>query len=171
MLATLMQHCRPDTVTNDFSSLLSLFNDVQGDSESIIEYQSRFDGLTIKLACCKVIIPSLLLVMLFLHSRHGHCLSIVEQFCTCFKPIETATIDSIVSDVIYNDGFQVVDHSKKGKLGSIPPRVPTAAAANTNSDWNGKVWQNPFEWLAKYGKKGIKGHWTRAIAGKGIFPI
>jgi hypothetical protein len=113
MLATIMQHCRPDTVTNAFSSLLSLFNDIQGDSESIIEYRSRFDGLTIKLARCKVIIPSLLLVMLFLCALHGHYLSIVEQFCTCFKPIETARIYSIVSDVIYNDQFQVVDHSKK----------------------------------------------------------
>jgi hypothetical protein len=171
MLATLMQHCCPDTVTNAFSSLLSLFNDVQGDSESIIEYWSRFDGLTIELACCKVIIPSLLLVMLFLCALHGHYLSIVEQFCMRFKPIETAMINSIISNVIYNDGFQVVDHSKKGKLGSVPPRVLAAAAANTNSDRNGKVWQNPFEWLAKYGKKGIKGHWTHALAGKGICPI
>jgi hypothetical protein len=171
MLATLMQHCHPNTVTNAFSSFLSLFNNVQGDLESIIEYRSWFDGLTIKLARCKVIIPSLLLVMLFLRVLHGRYLSIVEQFCMRFKPIETATIDSIVSDIIYNDGFQVVDHSKKGKSGSVPPRVPAAAAANTNSDWNGKVWQNPFEWLAKYGEKGIKGRWTRALAGKGICPI
>ncbi len=49
--------------------------------------------------------------------------------------------------------------------------MPTAAAANTNSNWNGKVWQNPFEWLAKYGEKGIKGRWTLALAGKGICPI
>jgi hypothetical protein len=49
--------------------------------------------------------------------------------------------------------------------------VPAAVAANTNSDQNGKVWQNPFEWLAKYGEKGIKGHWTRALVGTGICPI
>jgi hypothetical protein len=171
MLATLMQHCRPDTVTNAFSSLLSLFNNVQGDLESIIKYWSWFDGLTIELARCKVIIPSLLLVMLFLRALHGRYSSIMEQFCTRFKPIETATIDSIVSNVIYNDGFQVVDHSKNGTSGSVPPHVPAAAAANTNSDQNGKVWQNPFEWLAKYGKKGIKSRWSRALTGKGICPI
>ena len=36
MLAALMQHCRPDSVSNAFSSLLSLFNDMQGDNELII---------------------------------------------------------------------------------------------------------------------------------------
>ena len=50
MLATLMQHCRLDSISNAFTSLLSLFNDVQGKSESIIEYRSHFDGLTIELA-------------------------------------------------------------------------------------------------------------------------
>jgi hypothetical protein len=137
MLATLMQYCRPDTVTNAFSSLLSLFNNVLGDSDSIIKYWSRFDGLTIKLARCKVIIPSLLLVMLFLCALHGHYSSIMEQFCMRFKPIKTAMINSIISNVIYNDGFQVVDHSKKGKLGSVPPCVPAAAAAYTNSNRDG----------------------------------
>ncbi len=33
------------------------------------------------------------------------------------------------------------------------------------------MWQSPFEWLAQYGLKGIKGHWTCAIAGTGICPI
>jgi hypothetical protein len=47
ILATLMQHCRHDMVSNAFTSLLSPFNDVQGESESIIEYCSCFDGLTL----------------------------------------------------------------------------------------------------------------------------
>lgn len=58
MLAALMQHCRPDTVTNAFSSLLSLFNNVQGENESILEYRSRSDGLALKLNRCRVIILS-----------------------------------------------------------------------------------------------------------------
>jgi hypothetical protein len=33
------------------------------------------------------------------------------------------------------------------------------------------VWQSPFEWLAKYGLKGIKGRWARAMAGTGVCPI
>jgi hypothetical protein len=80
MLATLMQHCHPDTVSNAFMSLLSLFNDVQGNSESILKYHSKFDGLTLRLACCKVIILSILLVMLFLRALHGRHTDIVEQF-------------------------------------------------------------------------------------------
>jgi hypothetical protein len=60
MLATLMQHCRPDTVYNASTSLLLLFNNVQGESKSILEYQSRFTGLTHELAWRKVIIPLIL---------------------------------------------------------------------------------------------------------------
>ena len=82
MLATLMQHCRPDSVSNAFTSLLSIFNDVQGESESILEYRSRFDGLTMELARCKVIIPSFLLVMLFLRALHGQYATIFEQYKT-----------------------------------------------------------------------------------------
>jgi hypothetical protein len=36
MLATLDQHCHPDIISNAFSSLLSLFNEVQGDNEPIL---------------------------------------------------------------------------------------------------------------------------------------
>ena len=38
MLAVLNQHCRPDSVTNAFTTLMSLFNAVQGDSEPIVEF-------------------------------------------------------------------------------------------------------------------------------------
>jgi len=87
MLAALMQHCRPDSVSNAFSSLLSLFNDVQGDTELIIEYRSRFDGLTLELSWCKVTIPSFLMVMLFLRALHG-CYSVIfEQYRSRFKPM------------------------------------------------------------------------------------
>ncbi len=169
MLDTLMQHCQPDTISNAFTSLLSLFKDVQRNSESIIEYCSRFDGITLELALCKVGIPSILLVMLFLHALHGQYKEIMNQIWTCFKPIETTTLGLIVSNVTYHDGFQVVDHSKKGQpMSGSGPCTPAAASANTSSDCQGKFWQFPFEWLAQYGIKGIKGNWTRAMAGMGI---
>jgi hypothetical protein len=38
MLAVLNQHCRPDSVTNAFTTRMSLFNDVQGESEPIVEF-------------------------------------------------------------------------------------------------------------------------------------
>jgi hypothetical protein len=156
MLATLTQHCCPDTVSNAFTSLLSLLTDAQGESKSILEYWSHFHGLTLKLAWCKVMIQLILLVMLFLCALHGWYSLIVDQFWSRFKPIEMATLDSIISDLSYHDGFQVLDHSKKGKPGSTPgPHVPAATLANTNSDYQGKVWQTPFKWLAQYGVKRI----------------
>jgi hypothetical protein len=80
MLANLMQHCCPDTVSNASTSLLLLFHNVQGESESILVYWSRFDGLTLKLARCKDMIPSIFLVVLFLCALHGWYSIIVDQF-------------------------------------------------------------------------------------------
>jgi hypothetical protein len=172
MLAVLIQHCRPDTVSNAFASLISLFNDVQGELEPILEYPLRFDGLTLKLLRCKVVLPHLLSVMLFLCALHVCYADIIEQFRTHFKSIETMTVDSIIFNVVFQDGFKLVD-SKKGKrgAGASNPNQRMPAAATANTDRQGQVWQSPFEWLSKYGLKGIKGHWTRAMAGMGIFPI
>jgi len=172
MLAALMQHCRPDSVANAFSSLLSIFNNVQGDNESINEYRSRFDDLTLELSRCKVTIPSFLMVMLFLHALHGCYLIIFEQYRSHFKPLETATLDSLVSDVVFHDGFTKVSHKKKS-VSAPGARQPAAASATSGggTDQSGRKWQHPFEWLASYSLKAIKGCWTRAMAGTGICPI
>jgi hypothetical protein len=102
---------------------------------------------------------------------HTHsCYSdLLDQFCTRFKSIEMASIDSIVDDIVYHDGFIV--HERKGaKPSSSAPRVPAAASANT--DWKGTVWQTPFKWLSKaMSKKAIRTRWTHALAGTGICPI
>jgi hypothetical protein len=114
------------------------------------------------------------MVMLFLHVFHGRYWyeENVNQFWMRFKPIETTTLDLIVSDVTYHNGFQVVDHSKKGKPGSgSGPCMPAATSVNTNSDCQGKAWQSPFKWLTQYGIKGIKGRWMHTMAGTGIRPI
>ncbi len=139
MLPTLMQHCRPDTVSNAFTSLLSMFNDVQGEAESIIEFRSRFDGLNLELSCCKVFLPPILLVMLFLCALHSRYVVLFDQYRTRFKPIEEASLDSIVAEVTYHDGFTPVDHSKKKPLsGGTAPCGPAAASAtSTNTDKNG----------------------------------
>ncbi len=74
MLAALTSYCRPDSVANAFSSLLSLFNKIQGEDEPILSFSSCFDGLILEMARCKVAIPPLLPVMLFLrvlHSRYA----------------------------------------------------------------------------------------------------
>ncbi len=110
--------------------------------------------------------------MLFLCALHGWYSIIVDQFWSCFKPIKMATLNSIVSDMSYHNGFQVVDHSKKGKPSSTPgPCAPAAALASTNFNCLGKVWQTPFKWLAQYGVKGIKGCCTSVVAGTSICHI
>jgi hypothetical protein len=100
------------------------------------------------------------------HSRYS---DLLDQFCTHFKSIEMASIDSIVDDIVYHDGFTV--HERKGaKPSSFAPCVPAAASANTEQ--KGTVWQTPFKWLSKaMSKKAIRTQWTHALAGMGICPI
>ncbi len=163
-----MQHCRPDSVANAFTSLLSLFNDVQGSDEPILQYCSRFDEIVMELSWCKVTIPQILMVMLFLRAIHSRYSDLLEQVCTRFRCLKMATLDSIVNDIKFHNGFTI--HERKG--GAKPP-VPhaAAAAAGANSDQKGKVWWTPFEWLSKTKKEVITGCWTRALAGTGICPI
>ena len=75
---------------------------------------------------CRVVIPPLLMIMLFVCALHSRYECIVEQFRSRSKNNETATLDSIVADAVFNDGFIQVD--KKGKPAS-GPRAPAAASA------------------------------------------
>jgi hypothetical protein len=142
MLATLDQHCRPDTVSNTFSSLLYLFNEVQKDGKPILEYCSRFDGLILEMSRCKVAIPQILLVMLFLWVLNVCYSTIVDQFRSRFKSLESATIDLVVEDIMYHDSFTVVDNKKDkknpGPAGCIP------AAASTKVDLSGDCLEQPI---------------------------
>ena len=169
MLAALVHHCRPDSVANAFPSLLSLFNDVQGADEPIHQYRSRFDGIIMELSRCKVHIPQILMVMLFLRSIHIRYAEIVDQFRTRFRSIETATLDSIVEGIKFHDGFTV--HERKGSKPSGPRAAAATAGGSSNSDQRGHVWRTPFEWLSVMKRDVIKGRWTRALAGTGICPI
>jgi hypothetical protein len=116
MLATLDQHCHPDTVSNAFSSLLSLFNEVQGDSEPILEYRSQFDGLILDMLRCKVATPQILLVMLFLWALNSCYSTILDQFRSRFKSLDSATIDLVVEDVNHHDSFTVVNSKKERSI-------------------------------------------------------
>jgi hypothetical protein len=154
MLATLNQHCHPDTVSNAFSSLLFLFNEVQGDSKQILEYRSHFDGLILDMLRCKVAIPQILLVVFFLWALNYCYSTILDQLRSCFKSLDLATIDSVVEDVTYHDSFTVVDNKKEKKHPPPAGRIPAAASADT--DPKGTVYNSPFDWLMKWGHKGIK---------------
>ena len=149
MLVVLNQHCRPDSVANAFTTLMSFFNDVRSDSESILEFCSCFDGSVMDMSQCKVITPPILLVMIFLCILHLRYSDILGQFHSRYKALEDATIESVVGDDAYHDSFQLVDSDNKHP-GSRGP---------------------PFEWLSSYNVGCIKTCWTRAVAGTGICPI
>jgi hypothetical protein len=169
MLATLDQHCRPDTISNAFSSLLSLFNEVQGDNKPVLEYRSQFDDLILDMLRCKVAIPKILLVMLFLWALNSCYSSILEQFWTRFKSLDMATIDLMVEEVTHHDSFKLVKYEKGMKNPTLAGCVPAAASVVT--DPKGSVYNSPFNWLVKWGQKGIRTRLTRALAGTGICPI
>ena len=132
MLAVLNQHCRPDTIANAFSTLMSLFNDVQGPSEPVLEFRSRFDGMVLDMSRSKIILPPILLVMLFLCALHSRYSDLLDQFRSRYKNLETATIDSVVEDARYHDEFKLVGSDKKVPGGATPK------AATANVDKNGK---------------------------------
>jgi hypothetical protein len=168
---TVTAYCCPDSIANAFSSLLSLFNEIQGEDEPILAFRSCFDGLILEMACCKVAIPPVLLVMLFLCALHSCYTGFIEQLRMCHHAIETTSIDMIVDDVTYHNGFTLQEPRLiPEKPGKPPPRVSVAAAAHM--DTTGAVWSSPFDWLAqKYGEKEIRNRWKKALSGNGICPI
>jgi hypothetical protein len=95
------------------------------------------------MAHCKVVIPLLLLVMLFLRALHSCYRDIVEQFRTRHKSIETTSIDMIVNDVTYHNKFILKKPCCANKSPMPPSRVPTAAAAHMDNA--GTVWSSPFD--------------------------
>jgi hypothetical protein len=131
MLAVLNQHCCPDTIANAFSTLMSLFNDVQGPLEPVLEFRSRFDGMVLDMSRSKIILPPILLVMLFLCALHSRYSNILDQFRSRYKNLETLTIDSVAKDVRYHDKFKLVGDKKV-------PGGGTPKAASANVDRNGK---------------------------------
>jgi hypothetical protein len=92
MHAALTAYCRPDSVAIAFSSLLSLFNKIQGEDKPMSAFRSCFDSLILEMACCKVAIPPLLLVMLFLRALHSCYAGYIEQFRTRHHAIKTRYI-------------------------------------------------------------------------------
>jgi hypothetical protein len=82
-----------------------IFNKLQGKKGPILAFRTHFDGLILEMACCKVVIPPLLLVMLFMQALHSLYLDIVEQFRTWYKSLETMSIEMIIVNVTYHNKF------------------------------------------------------------------
>jgi hypothetical protein len=141
MLAALNQHCHPNSVANAFTTLMSLFNNGTGELEEIIVFRSRFDKMVNNVSHCKIILPPVLMVMFFPRSLHSFYGDLLEQFCSCYKSLEGASLNSIVADEHYHDEFKLVGSNKKLPAG----KGPKAAAATTSLavDKPGKEWCNP----------------------------
>ena len=121
MLAVLNQHCRPDTIANAFSTLMSLFNDVQGPSEPVLEFRSRFDGMVLDMSRSKIILPPILLVMLFFVP----CTHAILIFLISFDPVirisklRRSTPSSTMSAIMTNSSSLATKRS----LVVVPPRL------------------------------------------------
>ena len=116
MLMALDQYCHPGIDASAFTTLMSLFNNSPGKNEPIMEFCSWFNGLVMEMSCCKIMLPPILLMMLFLCALHGCHADLLDQFHSCFKVLETATIDSVVEGVRYQDSFTLA-----GSKRSPPP--------------------------------------------------
>ena len=93
-------------ISNAFSMLMSLFNDVQGSSEPILEFHSWFDGMVLDMSRLKIFLPPIFLVMLFLCALHFRYSDILDQFWSWYKTLETATINSVLEDAHYHNEFK-----------------------------------------------------------------
>ena len=129
MLAALHCHYHPDTVANAFSTLMSLFNDSMDDSEDIIAFRSRFDGMRNEMSRCKVVIPHLLMVMFFLRSLHSRYSPLLDQFWSRAQPLKTATPSTMSREEIIS-----IIHHEGSSLPSVRP-CDTPNNSDTKTHW------------------------------------
>ncbi len=165
MLQVLEDTFHPSLISNSFTTLLSLFNDTQGDKEGLHEFRSRFEGHLGALSRSSVAIPPILQVMLFLQALHARYGDLLSQFALKQKDLSTTTIDSAISDAKFMDEFTVVGAGGKPKPGlpSPSPCSPAAALVVTNGD--GKRYHTPFEWLASYNPGALTNRWQKSLGG------
>jgi hypothetical protein len=121
MLQVLEDNFHPSSISNTFTTLLSLFNDRQSDKEGIHKFCSRFKGNLSALSCLLVAIPQILQVMLFLHAIHLRYQDLLNQFASKQKDLLVALIDSVVANAKFMNKFVPV--GANGKL-VHPPSTP-----------------------------------------------
>ncbi len=164
MLQVLEDHFCPSSISNSFTTVLALFNDTQGEKESIHKFWSQFEGHIGALSQSLAAIPPILQVMLFLWGMHLHYQDLLSQFALKHKDLALATIDSIVADAPFMDDFVIVKgKTKPGAPGPSPRSTPSAAAVATDKE--GKAFQGPFEWLVTYNSGFVMARWCRSLRG------
>jgi hypothetical protein len=110
-----------------------------------------------------VTIPPIFQVMLFLRAIHPRYEGLLNQFTSEHKDLSTASIDSILSDAKYMDGFIPVGAKGKPVLTPSTPRSPVAASVVADCD--GKEHHSPWEWLASFEPGYISTRWHRSMKG------
>ncbi len=163
MLQVLEEHFHPSSISNSFTTLLALFNDTQGEKESIHEFRSRFEGHMGALSCLSVAIPPILQVMLFLQGMHSRYQDLLSQVASQHKDLSLATIDSIVADARFMDKFVVVRGKTKPGVHGPSPHSLSVALVVTNKV--GKEFCTPWEWLALYNSSAVTSWWHRSFRG------
>jgi hypothetical protein len=121
MLQVLEDHYRPSSISNTFTTLLSLFNDTQSNKEGIHEFCSQFEGNLLVLSCSLVAIPQILQVMLFLRAIPSRYQGLLNQFASKQKDLSTALINLVVADKKITDKFTPVGANGKAVLPSSTP--------------------------------------------------
>jgi hypothetical protein len=108
MLQVLKDNFHPSSISNTFTTLLSLFNDKQSDKEGIHEFCSRFKGNLLTLSHSSVAIPQTLQVMHFLCAIYPCYQDLLNQFASKQKDLSVASIDSVVADAKFMDEFVAI---------------------------------------------------------------
>jgi hypothetical protein len=163
MLQVLEDNFHPSSISNTFTTLLSLFNDRQSDTEGIHEFCLQFEGNLLALSCSLVAIPQILQVMLFLRDIHSAYQGLLNQFASKQKDLLAASIDSLVADAEFMDEFATISANGKAIHPTSTPCSPAVATAVTGC--NGKEHRSPWEWLATFELGKISSHWRRSLSG------
>ena len=148
MLQVLEDNFCPSSISNTFTTLLSLFNDRQSDTEGIHKFRLQFEGNLLALSRSLVAIPQILQVVLFLRAIHLRYQGLLNQFVSKQKDLSATSIDPLVADAKFMDEFATVSVNGKAIHPTSTPRSPAAATAVTGCI--GKEHCSPWEWLATF---------------------
>ncbi len=157
MLQVLEDNFRPSSISNTFTTLLSLFNERQSDTEGIHEFCLRLEGNLLALSCSSVAIPQIFQVILFLRAIHSRYQGLLNQFTSKQKDLSAALIDSVVADAKFMDEFATVGVNGKAIHPTSTPCSPAVVTAVTGHD--GKEHCSPWEWLATFKSGKILSRW------------
>ncbi len=129
MLQVLEDNFHPSSISNTFTTLLSLFNDRQSDTERIYEFCLQFKGNLLALSCLSNAIPQILQVMLFLRAIHSRYQGLLNQFTSKQKDWSAASIESVVANAKFMDEFATVG----AKWQSNPSHIHSLFSGRGNS--------------------------------------